>query len=43
MLLRGTFGVLFAIGFGLYCLYLFDARQRASHHRHSWDIQDRNR
>jgi hypothetical protein len=42
MLLRSTFAVLFVIGFTIYCAYLIEAK-RAQHHRHSWDIQDRNR
>jgi hypothetical protein len=43
MLLRSTFTLLFAIGFGLYCLYLFDAKKSAEHRHHSWDTWDRNR
>jgi hypothetical protein len=43
MLLRNTFALLFAISFVLYCAYLFEAKYRADHRHHSWDISDRNR
>jgi cbb3-type cytochrome oxidase subunit 3 len=43
MLLRSTFTLLFAIGFVLYCAYLFEAKYRADHRHHSWDTSARDR